>query len=335
MSGSITAIDAVIPWVNGADPAWLDELKKYVKPTVGEDCRKNRFRDWELLHFLFRSIELYAPWIRTIHFVTWGHLPEWLNTHHPQLNIVNHKDYIPEKYLPVFSSHPIELNLHRIEGLAEQFIYFNDDTFLSKPLKPGDFFQSGLPCDMAIMNAVSGGDIASIIMNNLNILNKKFRKYDVLKKRPVQWYNFKYGSKVMRNLLLLPWPKFTGFFEPHQPQSFLKRTLEDVWNNCEEEMIRTCSNRTRSLSDVNQYLFRYWQYANGDFIPYKRNGKLFFLKEKELDEIRAAFFSKKYHTLCLNDMSQTSENFDLMKSRLTEILECVFPEKSHFEKQGE
>ena len=53
----------------------------------------------------------------------------------------------PEEYLPTFNSHTIEMNLHRIKGLSEQFVYFNDDMFINKPMKPRDFFVHGKPCD--------------------------------------------------------------------------------------------------------------------------------------------------------------------------------------------
>ena len=35
-------------------------------------------------------------------------------------------------FLPTFSSPAIEANLHRIPGLSEHFLYFNDDVFLGK-----------------------------------------------------------------------------------------------------------------------------------------------------------------------------------------------------------
>jgi hypothetical protein len=35
-------------------------------------------------------------------------------------------------FLPTFSSPAIEANLHRIAGLSEHFLYFNDDVFLGK-----------------------------------------------------------------------------------------------------------------------------------------------------------------------------------------------------------
>ena len=120
-------IDIVIPWVDPSDPKWQMDRDKYSpRVTNEEDDREIRYRDWENLQFLFRGIEKYAPWVNKVHFITYGHLPKWLNVNAPKLNIVKHEDYIPKEYLPLFSSHGIELNMHRIEGLSEKFIYFND-----------------------------------------------------------------------------------------------------------------------------------------------------------------------------------------------------------------
>ena len=49
---------------------------------------------------------------------------------------------MPEEYLPTFNSAAIELNLHRIEGLSENFVFFNDDMYLIQDVKPDDFFLS-------------------------------------------------------------------------------------------------------------------------------------------------------------------------------------------------
>ena len=85
------AIDFVILWVDGNDPAWREEKEKYSPKTPLAD-REERYRDWGFLPYLFRSIEKFAPWFRTIHFVTWGHLPKWLNVNHEKLHIVRHED---------------------------------------------------------------------------------------------------------------------------------------------------------------------------------------------------------------------------------------------------
>ena len=325
-------IDFVVPWVDGSDPLWLKEFHKYKGTEPGEDSRKNRYRDWDIFEYWFRAVEVYAPWVNKIHFITWGHIPDWLNTSHPKINVVRHEDYIPHKYLPTFSANPIELNIHRIEGIAEQFVYFNDDMFLTKPLKEEDYFRNGLPCDVAISNASSGGAIASIIMNSITLINKRFSKYSVMKKYPLKWFNLKYGSKLIRNFLLLPWPNFTGFYGAHQPQPFLKLTYDTIWQEYPEEMGATSLNKFRTLADYNQYLFRYWQIVTGQFAVLNRKGHLFRCTEEELASIEQAFSQKKYHTVCLNDMDQTSKDFEGMKEKLQQILNKTFPHKSSFEK---
>ena len=107
-------IDFVIIWVDGNDKQWQAEKAKYDGKTVTNANSEVRFRDWDNLQYWFRGVEKFAPWVNKIHFVTWGHLPKWLDTTNPKLNIVNHKDYIPSKYLPTFNSHTIELNLSLI-----------------------------------------------------------------------------------------------------------------------------------------------------------------------------------------------------------------------------
>ena len=121
-------IDFVLLWVDGNDPAWRKEKAKYSPESALADAEE-RYRDWGLLPFLFRGMEKFAPWFRKIHFVTWGHLPEWLNTENEKLHIVRHEDYLPKEALPLFNSSALEIGLHRIPGLSDKFVYFNDDTF--------------------------------------------------------------------------------------------------------------------------------------------------------------------------------------------------------------
>ena len=154
-------IDFVITWVDGSDDRWQkekQETRKCLGIVADVDDRKERYRDWDNLQYWFRGVEKYAPWVRKIHFVTWGHLPKWLNTDHPKLRVVNHEDFIPQEYRPTFNSHTIEWNLHRIPDLAEQFVYFNDDTFLLRPVSEEDFFRKGKPVDMLALQP----DVANI-----------------------------------------------------------------------------------------------------------------------------------------------------------------------------
>ncbi len=184
-------IDFVLTWVDGNDPKWIKDFNEY-KGIVG-DTRVARYRDWDNLQYLFRAFEEFTPWVNKIYFVTYGHLPKWLNVNHPKLVIVKHEDYLEKENLPVFNSHALEINFHKIKELSDKFVYFNDDTFITKKLSSERFFKNGLPVNTAIGNVMHQGDISHIICNNIDVINKHFDKYSVIKKHFFKWFNLKYG----------------------------------------------------------------------------------------------------------------------------------------------
>ena len=99
-------IDFVITWVDMNDAEWQRDFVKYSNKTENEknSVSKARFRDYGLLKFWFRGVEKFAPWVRKIHFVTCGQKPEWLDENHPKINLVDHKNFIPEQFLPSYNS---------------------------------------------------------------------------------------------------------------------------------------------------------------------------------------------------------------------------------------
>lgn len=324
-------IDLVIPWVDGGDPAWLAEKAVYAG-TPGDD-RVNRYRDWENLRYVFRGIEKNLPWIRTVHFVTWGHLPPWLNTECPKLHIVNHRDYIPGEYLPVFSSHPIELNLHRIDALAEQFIYANDDTFFLRPQSRENYFQMGLPVDCATQNVLQfrrEDGIDHIVANDLGCINRHFEKRTCMKSHPAKWFSPCYRGGALKNLYLLAFRNFTGFEDPHLPVAFRKETFRQVWAQEPELLEKTCRSRVRSDGDVNQWLMRYWQMASGNFVPGRRKPNSLYSIGRDDEAIRSAVLGER-SVVCLSD-DDPDLDFPREKRFLQELLETVLPEKSMFER---
>src|SRR5699024_1665485 len=264
-------IDFVIPWVDGSDPDWNEEKQKYDgKSNI--DSRNIRYRDLDNLKYWFRGVEEFAPWVNKIHFITWGHLPSWLDTFHPKLNILKHEDYIPEKYLPTFSTRPIELNFHRIEGLTEHFVYFNDDMFITKRVEKDDFFKNGLPCDTAVMMPMISkfrNSTMANVSNVMEIINTTYEKNSVIKRNLFKWLNVKYGKHLISTILMLPYKNFPGFLNQHLPNSYLKKTFEELWDNEYEVLDKTCRNKFRTAKDVNQQLLKYKQYADGNFYPRK------------------------------------------------------------------
>lgn len=330
-------IDIVIPWVDGGDPLWQAEHDKYTADTRSDNSSA-RYREWDIFRYWFRGIEMYAPWVRTIHFVTFGHLPGWLNTEHEKLHIVNHRDYIPEKYLPTFSSHTIELNMHRIPGLSEQFVYFNDDVYLTHLTEAEEFFQNGKPVDTAVFGIIKNDDTANfmpyIMLNMMAVINMKFSKRDMLKRDFFKWITVKNGKGLLNNLYLMPWGSYTGFRNYHTCVAFRRKTFETVWKECSHILDQTCSHKFRSREDVNQYLMRYWQLCQGEFIPHRPNSTYITIGKDKSAEIEKALTDKKYKVVCVND-DPMGFDFETEQAKLKEVFERVFPVKSKFEKQVE
>ncbi|WP_309649972.1 stealth conserved region 3 domain-containing protein [Nocardioides sp.] len=138
-------VDVVYTWVDGSDPEWDAARQARLDGVVGtartrESSGQARFLARDELRYSLRSLHLFAPWVRRIHVVTAGQVPDWLDTSDPRINLVDHRDILPPDGLPTFNSHAIETSLHLIEGLAEHFLYFNDDFFLARPVHPETFF---------------------------------------------------------------------------------------------------------------------------------------------------------------------------------------------------
>ncbi|MCI5516229.1 MAG: stealth family protein, partial [Roseburia sp.] len=230
-------IDFVLTWVDGSDPIWKKEKEERMRRSgfhTTVDDREERYRDWDNLKYWFRGVEKCAPWVRKIHFVTWGHVPKWLNRDHPKLNIVNHKDFIPAEFLPTFNSHTIEWNLHRIKDLNEKFVYFNDDLFLVRNIGQNEFFKGDLPVDMlALQPDVANIDnevMPYIYLNNAMLLAKYFDKHSNMRKQPGAYFHIGYPLMYWGyNLIEMAFSRFTGFYTVHGPSPLCKSTYQELW----------------------------------------------------------------------------------------------------------
>ena len=326
-------IDIVILWVDGNDIKWKKEKNKYLK--IKGDSNINRYRDCDNLHYLFRGIEKYANWVNKIFFVTWGHLPKWLNINNEKINIVKHDDFIPREYLPTFNSNVIELNIHRIKGLSNKFIILNDDFFFLKETNPEDFFIDGKPTDTYVeytQLATAYNDVHFMMKSNiLALINKHFNKKECIEKNIDKFINEKYGedfnSKTKYSMGFEK--KFVGFWNFHAPYAYLKETFEKVWSEEGENLKYACKNKFRAGSDLGHYLCRYWQLVSGNFVPKKDESKYLTYKDDNTENIKE-LKSGKYKYICIND-AFININFEKSKKEINEILEELLPEKSKFE----
>lgn len=327
-------IDFVMIWVDGGDIEWRKEKNKYAGLPDDEINGEIRFRDWDNLKYWFRGIEKFAPWVNNVYFVTCGHYPKWLNLDCPKLKFVKHEDYIPKEYLPTFSANPIEINLHRIEGLSEKFVYFNDDMFLIKPVTEEDFFEKGLPkrkVDETILPGIEKM-MSHIYMNDSLIINKYFKKYTVIKDNFWKYFSYKNGIKAnFKKICLLPFNRFTAFNDPHMPSPFLKSTMENVWEKERNLLEEVSKNKFRNVNDVNQYLFKMWDVCSGKYIPdsYKEC-KYEALTNDTYKAVAEKIKNQKYKQMCLNDIDGNND-FEMIKKEINDAFESILPEKSSFE----
>lgn len=345
-SERMSKIDFVIPWVDGSDSAWRAEKNLWAQKISGEtavDDSESRYRDWDNLRYWFRSVEKFAPWVNRVFFVTNGQKPEWLNTEHPKLRFVKHSDYIPEKYLPTFSSHVIEINLHRIEDLSEQFVYFNDDTFLLREIRPEIFFQGDLPVLPAALTPIcpfstSSPLLGHVYFNMYAAVNRNFKMRRSLQANKRKWFSLRNcGMKLyIGNLFFSRYNEFVGFKREHMPCPILKETMRKVWEAEPALMDTTSGNRFRTGDDVNQYIFRYWDLAAGNFVPRKFDviGKCIHLRDREDDQLAAscrAIMEQKSDMICVNDAYDAFEEFEKGRDAINEALRTVLKERSAFE----
>lgn len=333
-------IDFVLIWVDGSDPAWVGEknawLARETCTPADIDAGEIRYRDWDNLRYWFRGVETYAPWVRRVHFVTCGQIPPWLNPEAPKLHLVRHRDYIPAEYLPTFSSHPIELNLHRIPGLSQQFVYFNDDMFLTAPVKAGDFFRKGLPRDCICEDPFQypvAEIFNNILINNMVALNRHYDRLSLQRKLWRKWYPLCAPHDTFKNLVmtLVRKPYFFGLDAYHLPQPFRKESFQAVWEMEPELLSQTCAHRFRNEEDVNQYLIKFYQLLEGRFQPRNmRKLGIALQAERNLARITDIIRTQKFPTLCINDGELT--DFPHCRDEIRRAFQDALPDKSSFEK---
>ncbi|MBU2928973.1 Stealth CR1 domain-containing protein [Winogradskyella psychrotolerans] len=225
-------IDAVILWVDGNDEKHKAKMLPFIedKTRVNAEKFRTRYDHVNEIQYTIDSILKYAPYVRNIHIITDNQIPDFLKNSkdgtYKKVSIVDHKvvfkDY--EDYLPTFNCRPIETCLFRIPGLAEHFIYFNDDFFLINDTKPSDFFKNGLP-----------------------ILRGKWLKFD----KDIFYKKFKkprVGHKsIQQNAARLAgFNKYYNF--KHTPHPLRKSTFETYFEANEDVLIENIKHRFRKTS---------------------------------------------------------------------------------------
>lgn len=291
-------MDIVITFVNGLDPVWQREYERHTNTPILE----KRFRDWGTLKYLFRGIAKNMPFIRKVHLVVSGEsqVPEWINRQ--EVNIVLHKDIIPAELLPTFNCNPIEMHLHNIEGLDEEYLYFNDDIFPLLPCKPTDFFRDGKGV-IRMSRHLFVFDMFKQICRNSNRV-----AYEALGRRPSP-------------LFLRP---------QHVCTPMLKSEVQAVYNAKREEIIGSMTT-TRSAKNLNQYLFLDYMYLKGKIINERLSKKHFSVGVVSANKLRKFIEQPTHKLTCVNDVRLSEERYTELRAALLEAFDRALPEKSKYE----
>ncbi len=331
----MTKIDFVVMWVDGGDPVWQAKKNEYSNSVDTSKKSMNSlkaYRDWGTFKYWFRSVEKFAPWVHKVYLVTDQQKPAWLDLSADKLVLVDHTDIINPDYLPVFSANPIESNIHRIPGLSERFVFFNDDMYLTAPVEPTDFFsEEGLPKYNTALSPIipERYGTGNFQINDMEIITSYFTRDQILKNG--HFFSWRQGVKnIMKSLLYRNSKFICGFWESHLPYPLLKSTMNLVWKKERGVLEKTSSSRFRSPSDTNIWLFKYWQIASGQYaIGNPKLGGLF-----SLDNAGPNFWnlvnSGKYQVMCINDGFNV-QNEELVMLDFIKAMDQLLPDKSLFE----
>lgn len=292
-------MDIVITYVDGNDPVWKQDYEKYTNVPV----MQKRFRDWGTLKYLLRGIETNMPFIRNVYLVVShsSQVPEWADQ--SQLKIVLHKDIIPADYLPTFNCNPIEMHLHRIDGLDEEYLYFNDDLYPLAPCRPEDFFRDGKGVLGFSRHFLSSGMYKKICRNSDTHARKAL------------------GLK----------PSFCFVRPQHTCTPMFKSECERLYSILEQDILASLT-RVRTSENLNQYLFLDYQLYKGRMINEKISNKHYSVAVTSPEKLKSFILSPTRNLICVNDVRLSEERYLKLRSAMIEAFEQKFPHKSRFEK---
>ena len=291
-------MDIVITYVDGNDPVWKQDYEKYTNVPV----MQKRFRDWGTLKYLLRGIEVNMPFIRNVYLVVShpSQVPEWVDRNN--LRIVLHRDIIPSEYLPVFNSNPIEMHLHRIEGLDEEYLYFNDDIFPVAECKASDFFRDGKGVLGFSRHYLALGMYKHICRNS---------------------------DRLARKALDLQ-PSFSFLRPQHICTPMFRSECEKLYGQVKDEILASLT-RTRSGANLTQYLFLNYQYYKGRMIRERISSKHCSVALTSPQRVASYILHPERKLLCINDVRLDEERYRLLREVVHDSFEKVFPVKSRFE----
>lgn len=286
-------IDIVYTYVDFTDKKWLKQKMKdcNIKNKGTLNYRYNS--NLEEIKYSVYSIEKYFKnKFRNIYFVTNnGKLP----------NCISPKD----NYIPIldsdlvgyrtYNSTVIEANLHKIKGLSEYYLYFNDDMILMKKLKISDFIDKKTNKLIWYKETNKLFNLATIKSNIVSSILKIFTNAD----------NGTIESRIrIYKMLKIDNNSQMG----HNPRIFKKSMVEKVCNKFKKEINKNIDRIIRSEKDFpfsDAFLFYFLKKNNIIFTDKYKTKILVQFDNKIISRIYNHMGD--YHFLCIEDTREKNE----------------------------
>lgn len=308
-------VDIVYTWVDGSDPHWRAERDTWSgrqSAAALDATLEGRFTSRDELLFSLRSVARNAGWVRKIFVVTAGQRPDWL-VEDDRLRVVDHSEIFPAEWLPTFNSHSIESRLHHVPGLAEHFLYLNDDFFLGEACAPSDFFtgnglaiffegEAKVPPPGLHSDPVLGVDAGAV--NGQTLIREHF------------------GRVIDRKLL-------------HAPYALRRSVLLDAEREFADTFARTGASRFRSTSDVSiaSAFAHHYGWCTGRAVTGTISTKYVNLENAILGRHLQHLRRRRPLTFCLNE-TEAIPHPDRLEHQLDDFLADYFPTPSPWERSS-
>ncbi|MFZ2177203.1 MAG: stealth family protein [Rhodococcus sp. (in: high G+C Gram-positive bacteria)] len=301
-------IDLVFSWVDGSSAEFQAQRAKRMQHyVVGEgDDSEARFRQINELKYALRSVHMYAPWIRRIFVATDSERPAWL-ADDPRVTFVRSEEFFADQsVLPTHNSQAVECQLHHIPGLAEHFLYSNDDMFFGRAVNPQMFF--------------SPGGISMFIEATTRI---------GLGQNDNQRSGFENAARVNRQLLQDRFGKMTTRHLEHAATPLRKSVMAEMEREFPEEFAATAASTFRASSNISvtNSLYHYYALLTGRAVVQTaaRVKYVDTTMKSGFREMDSLLTKRSMDFFCLNDGSAPEVDLELRTEKVTRFLEDYYP----------
>ncbi|PSM40221.1 sugar phosphotransferase [Streptomyces dioscori] len=312
-------IDVVYTWVDGSDPELAGRREHFrsggTAPIHARETGASRYTSHDELRYSLRSLDMYAGFVRTVYLVTDGQTPDWLDQEAAGIKVIHHKEIFADpQVLPVFNSHAIGTQLHRIPGLSQRYLYFNDDVFVGRPIAPGHFFH--------------GNGVAKIPFSPAQL--------GLGLPHPDEPAPNSAGKNV-RRLLMEAHGRFSVHKFMHTPHPQMREVMEEIESRFPAEVQQTSASRFRAVTDIamGASLHHHQAYLTGRAVPGKF--KLRYIdvaSEDAFDKMTSLAEERRFDFFCLNDVNTPQDRQEEIARRMSDFLQSYFPFPSRFERKG-